>query len=134
VMVEVEILEVNRTSSRSTASRSRPLPAGPASRARSSPPPPSRRRCATAAGNALFDRTRPITVHDDPYKTSNLLVTALPGVIYRLLQSDTSSRLLANPQLRTVEARPRRRASVTRCPCPSPRSRPIATGGVAQQP
>ena len=80
------------------------------------------------------DPVDPNTLDDNPYARSNLVITSLPGVIYRLLKTDTSTRLLANPSCAPPKARPRRPASATRCRCRSPPSRPIATGGVAQQP
>jgi general secretion pathway protein D len=85
-------------------------------------------------GNPLFDRTRPLNINDNPFKASNLLVSALPGVIYRLLQSDTSSRLLANPQLRTMEGQTAQARFGDQVPVPVTTFSPIASGGVAQQP
>jgi len=87
-----------------------------------------------ANGNPLFDRTRPLSINDNPFKASNLLVSALPGVIYRLLQSDTSSRLLANPQLRTMEGQTAQARFGDQVPVPVTTFSPIASGGVAQQP
>src|SRR5262249_16572870 len=46
---------------------------------------------------------KPTTADVNPYDKANIVLTSLPGVIYRLLQTDTSTRLLANPQLRTSE-------------------------------
>ena len=54
------------------------------------------------AGAIFPEPSKTITLADNPYK-DNLLVTSLPGVIYRLLKTDSVTRLLANPQLRTTE-------------------------------
>jgi len=134
VMVEVEILEVNRTKLKEYGIEITSAPGGAGIQGAVFPAQTITETVRDAAGNALFDRTRPITVHDDPYKSSNLLVTALPGVIYRLLQSDTSSRLLANPQLRTVEGQTAQARFGDQVPVPVTTFSPIATGGVAQQP
>ena len=57
-----------------------------------------------------------------------------PGVIYRLLQTDTSTRLLANPQLRTSEGQTAQARFGDQVPVPVTTFTPIATGGIAQQP
>jgi general secretion pathway protein D len=75
-----------------------------------------------------------MTLNDNPYSSSNLIVSALPGVIYRLLQNDTSSRILANPQLRTVEGQTAQARFGDMVPVPVTVFSPIAQGGVAQQP
>ena len=54
--------------------------------------------------------------------------------LLRLLRTDTNTRTLANPQLRTSEGIPRRRASASGCRFRSRRLLPIATGGAPQQP
>lgn len=74
------------------------------------------------------------TLDDSPYTKSNLVVTNLPGVIYRLLQSDTSTRILANPQLRTSEGQTAQARFGDQVPIPVTTFSPIASGGVAQQP
>ena len=85
-------------------------------------------------GNPVFTQERPLTLADNPYSASNLLVTNLPGVIYRLLKQDTASRLLANPQLRTAEGQTAQARFGDQMPVPITVFAPIATGGVAQQP
>ena len=45
---------------------------------------------------------------------SDILFAGLPSLYYRLLKNDTSTRTLANPQLRARTARPRRRVSAIR--------------------
>ena len=87
-----------------------------------------------AQGNPTLIQPRPITLGDNPYKKSNLLITSLPGVIYRLLKTDTSTRLLANPQLRTAEGATAQARFGDQIPVPVTTFSPIASGGVAQQP
>jgi len=134
VMVEVEILEVNRGKLKEYGIEITSPPGGGGIVGAIFPSQTITETVRDAAGNPLFDRTRPITLDDNPYKASNLLVTALPGVIYRLLQSDTSSRLLANPQLRTMEGQTAQARFGDQVPVPVTVFSPIATGGVAQQP
>ena len=134
VMVEVEILEVNRGKLKEYGIEITSPPGGGGIVGAIFPSQTITETVRDVAGNPLFDRTRPITLDDNPYKASNLLVTALPGVIYRLLQSDTSSRLLANPQLRTMEGQTAQARFGDQVPVPVTVFSPIATGGVAQQP
>jgi general secretion pathway protein D len=86
------------------------------------------------AGAIFPDPTKVTTLGDNPYKKDNLVVTGLPGVIYRLLQSDTSTRLLANPQLRTSEGMTAQARFGDQVPVPVTTFTAIATGGIAQQP
>jgi general secretion pathway protein D len=85
-------------------------------------------------GGIFPDPTQKNTIDSNPYRSSNLVVTALPGVIYRLLQDDSSTRLLANPQLRTTEGQTAQARFGDQVPVPVTTFSPIATGGVAQQP
>jgi general secretion pathway protein D len=83
---------------------------------------------------AIFpDPTGTTTLSDKPYRRDNLVVTGLPGVIYRLLQNDTTTRLLANPQLRTTEGETAQARFGDQVPVPVTTFSPIATGGIAQQ-
>jgi general secretion pathway protein D len=134
VMVEVEILEVNRGKLKEYGIEITSPPGGAGILGAIFPAETITETVRDVNGNPLFDRTRPLTVDDNPYKASNLLVTALPGVIYRLLQSDTSSRLLANPQLRTIEGQTAQARFGDQVPVPVTTFSPLATGGVAQQP
>ena len=79
-------------------------------------------------------RTRPPTLDDDLYGRSNLLVSQLPGVLYRLLQTDSATRLLANPQLRASEGQTAQARFGDQIPVPVTVFTPIAAGGTAQQP
>jgi general secretion pathway protein D len=65
---------------------------------------------------------------------ADVFMTAVPGLYYRLLKSDSNTRLLANPQLRTSEGIPAQARFGERVPIPVTTFAPIATGGVAQQP
>jgi general secretion pathway protein D len=134
VMVEVEILEVNRTKLNEYGIEITSGLAGQGIAGAVFPRETITETVTDSAGNPVFDRQRPLTVDDNPYKASNLLVTALPGVIYRLLRTDTSSRLLANPQLRAAEGATATARFGDQIPVPVTTFSPIATGGVAQQP
>ncbi len=65
---------------------------------------------------------------------SDVFLTNLPGLIYRLLQTDSNTRTLASPQLRTSEGVAAQARFGERVPVPVTVFAPIATGGVAQQP
>jgi general secretion pathway protein D len=84
-------------------------------------------------GGIFPDPTKRLTLDDNPYAKENLVVTALPGVIYRLLQSDTSTRILANPQLRSSEGQTAQARFGDQVPVPVTTFAPIAQGGVQQQ-
>ncbi len=65
---------------------------------------------------------------------ADILLTNLPNLYYRLLKSDTNTRTLANPQLRTSEGLPAQARFGERVPVPVTTFAPIAQGGVNQQP
>jgi general secretion pathway protein D len=65
---------------------------------------------------------------------SDVLFAGLPSLYYRLLKSDTNTRVLASPQLRTSEGRPAQARFGDRVPVPVTTFAPIATGGTPQQP
>ncbi|MEQ1573027.1 MAG: secretin N-terminal domain-containing protein [Vicinamibacterales bacterium] len=65
---------------------------------------------------------------------SDILMTNLPGLFYRLLKTDSNTRTLANPQLRTSEGQTSQARFGERVPVPVTTFSPIATGGVNQQP
>jgi general secretion pathway protein D len=75
--------------------------------------------------------TRP---SDGPYDRDNLLVSSLPGAVLRLLETDTSTRLLANPQLRVSEGETAQARFGDQVPVPVTTFTAIASGGIAQQP
>jgi general secretion pathway protein D len=134
VMVDVEILEVNRTRLRDygieiTSGLGEGGIAGAIF-----PRTTVDEVVRDANGNPVFTRQRPLTLDDNPYDPSNLLITSLPGVIYRLLKTDGSTRLLANPQLRTSEGQTAQARFGDQVPVPVTVFTPIAQGGLAQQP
>jgi general secretion pathway protein D len=65
---------------------------------------------------------------------SDLLLTNLPSLFYRLLKTDGTTRTLANPQLRTSEGMPAQARFGEQVPVPVTTFAQIATGGVPQQP
>jgi len=86
-------------------------------------------------GGAFPDVSKVITLEgSQPYKRSNIIVSGLPGIVYRLLRTDGSSRLLANPQLRVTEGQTATARFGDQVPVPVTTFSAIATGGVAQQP
>jgi general secretion pathway protein D len=66
--------------------------------------------------------------------SSDVVMAGVPGLYYKLLKSDTDTRVLANPQLRTVEGIPAQAKFGERVPVPVTVFTPIATGGISQQP
>jgi general secretion pathway protein D len=65
---------------------------------------------------------------------ADVFLTNLPALFYRLLKSDSNTRTLANPQLRTSEGMTASARFGERVPVPVTTFTPFATGGVAQQP
>jgi general secretion pathway protein D len=116
VVVDVEVLEVNRT---------RLLEYG--------------LQMATA-GSSGVDGTvdvnkTSLTLQDLRNLTkSGVFLTGVPALYYRLLKYDSASRTLANPQLRTSEGMTATARFGDKVPIPNTTFTPIATGGTAQQP
>jgi general secretion pathway protein D len=65
---------------------------------------------------------------------SDIILTNLPSLYYRLLKTDANTRTLASPQLRTSEGVAAQARFGEQVPVPVTTFSPIATGGVAQQP
>ncbi|MCC7125117.1 MAG: hypothetical protein IT178_09725 [Acidobacteria bacterium] len=65
---------------------------------------------------------------------SDVYLTNLPALYYRLLKTDSATRVLANPQLRTSEGMPAQARFGERVPVPVTTFAPIASGGVQTQP
>ena len=65
---------------------------------------------------------------------SDIILTNLPALYYRLLRNDANTRTLANPQLRTSEGVTAQARFGEQIPVPVTTFAPIATGGVQQQP
>jgi general secretion pathway protein D len=117
VVVDVEILEVNRSRLKEYGIEIT-----------------SRLPGIDGVAGAIFPDPRgTTTLGDNPYTKNNLVMTNLPGVIYRLLQADTTTRLLANPQLRTTEGQNAQARFGDQVPVPVTTFAPIAQGGVQQQ-
>jgi len=116
VVVEVEILEVNRNRLKDYGIEITSSPTG------------------GGIQGAVFPQGASTSLNQNPYTASNLIVTNLPGVIYRLLRTDSSTRLLANPQLRSTEGQTAQAKFGDQVPVPVTVFSPIASGGIAQQP
>jgi general secretion pathway protein D len=118
VVIEIEILEVNRTRLKEYGIEITSGIPG-----------------VDGVLGAIFpDPSKKFTLDDNPYSKENLVITQLPGVIYRLLKTDGSTRVLANPQLRTTEGQTAQARFGDQVPVPVTVFTPIAQGGVAQQP
>ncbi len=66
--------------------------------------------------------------------TSDIFLTNLPGLFYRLLKADNNTRTLASTQLRTSVGMSAQARFGERVPVPVTTFTPFATGGIAQQP
>ena len=80
-----------------------------------------------AAGSVTLQTLKNLTASD-------VIFTALPNLYYRLLKTDAHTRILANPQLRTVDGVQAQAGFGDRVPIPVTTFAPIATGGTPQQP
>jgi general secretion pathway protein D len=119
VVIDVELLEVDRTRLRDYGLQI----ASPAE----SP--------TGLDGQAVIRGGDPVTLRDLRNLTSSdVLLTNLPGLFYRLLKSDSNTRTLANPQLRTSEGIAAQARFGERVPVPVTTFAPIAAGGVQTQP
>lgn len=116
VVIDVELLEVDRTRLKEYGLQI----ASPGS------PGISGQADVNAAGFTLRD-LRNLT-------QSDIFLGSLPGLFYRLLKTDTSTRVLANPQLRTSEGIAAQARFGERVPVPVTVFSPIAAGGVQTQP
>jgi general secretion pathway protein D len=65
---------------------------------------------------------------------AGVFLSNLPGLYYRLLKTDSATRVLANPQLRTSEGIASQASFGERVPVPVTTFAPIAAGGVQTQP
>jgi len=76
-----------------------------------------------------------LTLRDLQTLTSaDVFLTGFPTLFYRLLKTDSSARMLANPQLRAQEGTSAQARFGERVPVPNTTFAPIAQGGVNQQP
>jgi general secretion pathway protein D len=90
----------------------------------------------SAGINGVADVNKPGLTLDDLRNLtgSQILMTQVPGVYYRLLKQDRTTRVLANPQLRSQVGYAAQAQFGDRVPVPVTTFSPIATGGVNQQP
>jgi general secretion pathway protein D len=86
--------------------------------------------------NGVVDVNKPgLTVEDLKNLTgSQIFLTSVPALYYRLLKEDGTGRVLANPQLRAQVGMAAQAQFGERVPVPVTTFSPIATGGVNQQP
>jgi general secretion pathway protein D len=119
VVIEVEILEVNRTRLKDYGIEISSSLSGEG-----------------VAGAAFPDPSKITTLDTNPYRRSNIVISSLPGVIYRLLQTDSATRVLANPQLRTSEGQTAQARFGDQVPVPITQFTPLigGTGALNQQP
>ena len=82
---------------------------------------------ANSAGAVTLHTLRNLT-------QSDVLLTAVPSLYYRLLKTDANTRTLANPQLRTTDGLQATAKFGEQVPVPVTTFAPIATGGTPQQP
>ncbi len=134
VVVEVEILEVNRSRLKDYGIEITSALPGVEGIVGAIFPKSTVTETTTDANGNTITTERPLTLNDNPYSKSQLVITGLPGVIYRLLKTDTSTRLLANPQLRTSDGETAQARFGDQIPVPITTFAPIATGGISQQP
>ena len=120
VVVDVELLEVDRTRLREWGLQI------------ASPGSPGINGSAQVGPT---DNTNGVTLRDLRNLTqSDIFLTNLPGLFYRVLKQDNNTRTLANPQLRTSEGVQASARWGDRVPVPVSTFTPLAAGGVAQQP
>ncbi len=84
--------------------------------------------------SGIFPDPRITNPTQGPYDKDNLVVTSLPGAVVRLLETDASTRILANPQLRVSEGQTAQARFGDQVPVPVTTFTAIATGGLNQQP
>jgi general secretion pathway protein D len=65
---------------------------------------------------------------------ADVLLGGVPSLYYRLLKTDASTRVLANPHIRTSDGLPAQARFGEQVPVPNTQFAPIATGGINQQP
>jgi general secretion pathway protein D len=119
VVIDVELLEVDRTRLREYGLQlASPNETGP-----------------TGINGVASINRDDLTVRDVRNLTqSNVFLSNLPSLFFRLLKQDSNTRLLANPQLRTSEGIAATARFGEKVPVPVTTFSPIATGGVNQQP
>lgn len=123
VIIDVELLEVDRTKLVEYGLQLASTPGSPAT--------PGLDGSATintgASGTLTLRALRNLG-------QSDVLLANLPALYYRLLKTDTNTRTLANPQLRTSDGTAAQARFGEQVPVPVTTFSPIATGGTPQQP
>src|SRR5437762_5263965 len=123
VIIDVELLEVNRTKLLEYGLQI-------ASPTGSSPP-----TGLNGTVSVTSDSTGAMTLQTLRNLTqSDILFAGLPSLYYRLLKTDSHTRTLANPQLRTTDGISSQARFGEQVPVPVTTFTPFATGGTAQQP
>ena len=121
VVIDVELLEVDRTKMRDLGLQI----ASPGSDGIS----------GSVSANPPGEDATPLTLNALKNLTSSdVFLANLPNLYYRLVKTDTATRALASPQLRTSEGLPAQARFGERVPVPVTTFAPIASGGVNQQP
>src|SRR5262249_45186540 len=123
VIIDVELLEVDRT-------RLQEYGLQIASNSGANPPTGLNGTISIAtdsAGVTTLQTLKNLT-------SADVLPTGLPTLYYKLLKTDSNTRTLANPQLRTTDGISAKARFGEQVPVPVTTFAPIATGGTAQQP
>ena len=100
-------------------------------------PPPAATRDFSAGDAALGEGTDGLGLSVDdrrPLSGSSLFLANPTSLLVRLLETNTSTRILANPQLRTSDGIAAQAHFGERVPVPVTTFSPIAVGGINQQP
>src|SRR5438093_1972216 len=123
VIIDVELLEVNRTKLQEYGLQI----ASPAGSSAATGLNGTVSVTSDAAGAITLQTLRNLT-------QSDILFAGLPSLYYRLLKTDSHTRTLANPQLRTTDGISSQARFGEQAPVPVTTFTPFATGGTAQQP
>jgi general secretion pathway protein D len=121
VVVDVELLEVDR---------SRLLDYG----LQFASPGTTTSTPAGIAGAADVNRAGLTLLDLRSLTSAGVFLSGVPALYYRLMRGDTNTRVLANPQLRTIDGVAAQARFGDRVPVPTTTFTPIAAGGVEQQP
>ena len=116
VVIDVELLEVDRTKLKDYGLQI----ASPGS--------------AGISGSADINRDNYTLANLRNLTAADVFLSGIPGLYYRLLKSDTATRTLANPHLRTAEGFTASARFGEEVPVPVTTFAPIAAGGVNTQP
>ena len=116
VVIDVELLEVDRTKLRDYGLQI----ASPGS--------------GGVSGSADINRDNLTLANLRNLTAADVFLSGIPGLYYRLLKTDTATRTLANPHLRTAEGMTATARFGEEVPVPVTTFAPIAAGGVNTQP